>query len=73
MKCFHSQHMLELRHGGDPIPIRYPFITAILVALLALVLADEMLVKLGGDAIADTDAAWETLCRRLEPWWRPRK
>lgn len=44
----------------------------IVEAMLALVLADELLGKLGGDAIADTDAAWQALCRRLEPWWRPR-
>ncbi len=43
----------------------------IVEAMLALVLADELLVKLGGDAIADTDAAWDALCRRLEPWWSP--
>lgn len=40
-------------------------------SMLALVLADELLVKLGGDAIVDTDTAWNALCRRLEPWWRP--
>jgi chorismate synthase len=44
----------------------------IVEAMLALVLADELLVKLGGDAIVDTDAAWESLCDRLAPWWRPR-
>ena len=44
----------------------------IVEAMLALVLADELLVKLGGDAIVDTDAGWEALCKRLEPWWRPR-
>ncbi|MCU0302903.1 MAG: chorismate synthase [Thermoanaerobaculales bacterium] len=43
----------------------------IVEAMLALVLADELLAKLGGDAIADTDAAWKALCSRLEPWWRP--
>ena len=43
----------------------------IVESMLALVLADELLVKLGGDAIVDTDAAWEALCKRLEPWWRP--
>lgn len=43
----------------------------IVEAMLALILADELLVKLGGDAIADTDAGWEALCGRLEPWWRP--
>ncbi|HSN53436.1 MAG TPA: chorismate synthase [Candidatus Sulfomarinibacteraceae bacterium] len=44
----------------------------IVEAMLALVLADELLARLGGDAIADTDAAWRAYCRRLEPWWRPR-
>ena len=44
----------------------------IVESMLALVLADELLVKLGGDAIVDTDTAWEALCKRLEPWWRPR-
>lgn len=43
----------------------------IVESMLALVLADELLVKLGGDAIVDTDAAWEALCKRLQPWWRP--
>jgi chorismate synthase len=43
----------------------------IVESMLALVLADEMLVKLGGDAIVDTDAAWAALCARLAPWWRP--
>ncbi len=44
----------------------------IVEAMLALVLADELLLKLGGDAIADTDAGWRSTCARLEPWWRPR-
>lgn len=44
----------------------------IVESMLALVLADEILVKLGGDAIIDTDAGWEVLCKRLQPWWRPR-
>lgn len=44
----------------------------IVESMLALVLADELLVKLGGDAIADTDAGWRALCRRLAPWWAPR-
>jgi chorismate synthase len=43
----------------------------IVEAMLALVLADVLLEKLGGDAIADTDAAWEHLVDRLAPWWRP--
>ncbi|MEE4272082.1 MAG: chorismate synthase [Thermoanaerobaculales bacterium] len=44
----------------------------IVEAMLALVLADELLIKLGGDAIADADASWTGLCERLQPWWRPR-
>ena len=44
----------------------------IVESMLALVLADELLVKLGGDAIVDTDAAWRALCTRLAPWWQPR-
>lgn len=44
----------------------------IVESMLALILADELLVKLGGDAIVDTDTAWKALCGRLEPWWRPR-
>jgi chorismate synthase len=43
----------------------------IVEAMLALVLADALLEKLGGDAIADTDAAWSAYCSRLEPWWSP--
>ncbi len=45
----------------------------IVEAMLALVLADALLEKLGGDAIADTDAAWQALTARLAPWWRPPK
>jgi chorismate synthase len=44
----------------------------IVEAMLALVLADALLEKLGGDAIADLDAGWQSYCARLEPWWRPR-
>jgi chorismate synthase len=44
----------------------------IVEAMLSLVLADALLEKLGGDAIADTDAAWRAYCSRLAPWWRPR-
>lgn len=44
----------------------------IVEAMLALVLADELLAKLGGDAMSDADAAWRSYCHRLEPWWRPR-
>jgi len=43
----------------------------IVEAMLALVLADALLEKLGGDAIADTDNAWKALTDRLAPWWRP--
>jgi chorismate synthase len=43
----------------------------IVEAMLALVLADVLLEKLGGDAIADTDAAWRALVDRLAPWWKP--
>jgi chorismate synthase len=43
----------------------------IVEAMLALVLGDVLLEKLGGDAIADTDAAWATLSSRLAPWWKP--
>jgi len=44
----------------------------IVEAMLSLVLADALLEKLGGDAIADTDAAWRAYCARLAPWWKPR-
>ncbi len=43
----------------------------IVEAMLALVLADTLLDKLGGDAISDVDAAWRAYCARLEPWWYP--
>lgn len=43
----------------------------IVEAMLALILADTLLEKLGGDAIADTDASWESYCGRLAPWWTP--
>ncbi len=43
----------------------------IVEAMMSLVLADALLEKLGGDAIADVDAAWRAYCRRLEPWWYP--
>lgn len=43
----------------------------IVEAVLALVLADALLEKLGGDSVADLDAAWSALCARLEPWWYP--
>jgi len=44
----------------------------IVEAMLSLVLADALLDKLGGDAIADVDASWRATCARLEPWWKPR-
>jgi chorismate synthase len=43
----------------------------IVEAMLALVLADALLEKLGGDAIADVDAGWSSYCARLAPWWQP--
>jgi len=43
----------------------------IVEAMLALVLGDILLEKLGGDAIADVDAAWSALSSRLAPWWLP--
>ncbi len=45
----------------------------IVEAMLALVLADGLLEKLGGDAITDVDAAWQALTARLAPWWRREK
>jgi chorismate synthase len=44
----------------------------IVEAMLALVLGDVLLEKLGGDAVADLDAAWNAYRARLEPWWYPR-
>jgi chorismate synthase len=46
-----------------------PAATVIVEAVLALVLADALLDKLGGDAIADVDASWKAYVARLEPWW----
>jgi len=43
----------------------------IVEAMLALVLADALLEKLGGDAVTDLDAAWRATCARLSRWWRP--
>jgi chorismate synthase len=45
----------------------------IVEAMLALILGDVLLEKLGGDAIADVDAAWSALSARLAPWWTPRQ
>jgi len=42
----------------------------IVEAMLALVLADALLEKLGGDAIRDVDSAWRALGQRYAPWWR---
>ena len=47
--------------------------TVIVEAMLALVLGDALLFKLGGDAIGDVDNAWKALAARLAPWWRPRQ
>jgi chorismate synthase len=44
----------------------------IVEAMLALILADALLERLGGDAIADCDAAWLALTERLAPHWQPR-
>ncbi len=43
----------------------------IVEAMLALVLADALLATLGGDAIADCDAAWDAHAARMAPWWTP--
>jgi chorismate synthase len=43
----------------------------IVEAMLALVLADALLEKLGGDAVADCDAAWNALVGRMARWWTP--
>ncbi len=43
----------------------------IVEAVLALVLADALLEKLGGDAVTDLDAGWRAYCGRLCRWWRP--
>lgn len=43
----------------------------IVEAMLALVLADALLEKLGGDAIVDLDSSWRALADRLAPWWEP--
>jgi chorismate synthase len=45
----------------------------IVEAMLALVLADALLEKLGGDAIRDLDANWRSYSERLAPWWQPRR
>ncbi len=43
----------------------------IVEAVLALVLADALLETLGGNAVADVDAAWAAYTARLAPWWSP--
>ncbi len=43
----------------------------IVEAVLALVLADALLEKLGGDAIADVDASFRAYTGRLARWWSP--
>lgn len=45
----------------------------IVEAMVALVLADVLLERLGGDAIEDCDALWRALASRLAPHWSPRK
>jgi chorismate synthase len=40
-------------------------------AMVAWVLADALLEKLGGDSVADLDGGWRTYCERLAPWWYP--
>jgi chorismate synthase len=42
----------------------------IVQSMLALVLADALLEKLGGDAISDVDRAWRGYAERMAPWWR---
>ena len=43
----------------------------ILESVVALVLADALLEKLGGDAMSDLDRSWGTYLERLRPWWTP--
>jgi len=43
----------------------------IVEAVVALVLADALLEKLGGDAVSDLDRSWEAYIGRLQPWWTP--
>ncbi len=43
----------------------------IVEAMLALLLTDALLEKLGGDAMVDVDAAWAAYSSRLRPWWYP--
>ncbi len=44
----------------------------IVEAMVALILADALLEKLGGDAIVDIDASFDAIKSRLKPWWQPR-
>ena len=43
----------------------------IVESMLALVLADALLEKLGGDSARDLDASWWAHCKRLEGIWTP--
>jgi chorismate synthase len=43
----------------------------IVEAMVALVMADALLEKLGGDAISDLDSSWKAYAERLHRWWRP--
>ncbi len=43
----------------------------IVEAMLAIVLADSLLFKLGGDAIVDVDNGWRAYCGRLTELWQP--
>lgn len=43
----------------------------IVESMAALVLADAFLETLGGQAIADVDAAWNAYCNRIARWWKP--
>jgi chorismate synthase len=43
----------------------------IVEAMVALVMADALLEKLGGDAISDLDSSWKAYLARLHRWWRP--
>jgi chorismate synthase len=43
----------------------------IVEAMVALIMADALLEKLGGDAISDLDASWKAYTARLHRWWRP--
>ncbi len=42
----------------------------IVEAVVAFVVADALLAKLGGDAMSDVERAWRGYADRLAPWWR---